>query len=83
MQLNKLKISVIRKMKNEKTKNEFMKTTLIPSSLLYRYKKRNKNVIGMIKINLIIDLFFLRIQRYFSLECILNPRSQIFYLKGR
>ena len=38
--LNKLKISVIRKIKNEKNKNEFMKANLILFLLLYKYEKR-------------------------------------------
>ena len=38
--LNKLKISVTRKIKNEKNKNEFMKANLILFSFLYKYVKR-------------------------------------------
>ena len=53
--VNKLKISVIRKIKNEKNKNEFMKANLILFLLLYKYEKRKQNVIGMIKINFIIS----------------------------
>ena len=52
-------------MKNEKNRNEFMKANLRLLFLLYKYEKRNKNEIGMIKINLIISLIFLKIQKHF------------------
>ena len=56
--ITKVKISVIKKIKNEKNRNEFMKANLRLLFLLYKYEKRNKNEIGMIKINLIISLIF-------------------------
>ena len=58
-------------MKNEKNKNEFMKANLILLFLLYKNEKRNKNAIGMIKINLIISLNF-KYTKTFLLECIFN-----------
>ena len=66
---NKLKNSVIRRMKNENIRNEFISPIRRLLVNLREQEKRKKNAIGKIRIKLIIVIFLKR-RKYFFLQCI-------------
>ena len=63
-----------RKIKNENTRNEFINPTRKLLLNFRQQEKREKNAIGKIRINFIVDIF-LEKQKYFSLKYILNLKN--------